>query len=33
MGVVGTMQAGLTALQIPHGAGALDAAAGVIAAS
>ncbi len=33
MGVLGTMQAGLTALNIPHGKGALDAAAKVIAAS
>jgi len=31
MGVLGTIEAGLTALDIPHGAGALDAAAGVIA--
>uniref|UniRef100_UPI00404720EE pyridoxal-phosphate-dependent aminotransferase family protein n=1 Tax=Yoonia sp. TaxID=2212373 RepID=UPI00404720EE len=31
MGVLGTMQAGLTALDIPHGGGALDAAARVIA--
>ena len=33
MGVLGTMQAGLSALNIPHGKGALDAAAKVIAAS
>ena len=32
MGVLGTMQAGLFALDIPHGAGAVDAAAKVIAA-
>lgn len=32
MGVLGTMDAGLKALQIPHGAGALEAAARVIAA-
>ena len=32
MGVLGTMQAGLIALDIQHGAGALDAAARVIAA-
>jgi alanine-glyoxylate transaminase / serine-glyoxylate transaminase / serine-pyruvate transaminase len=32
MGLLGGIQAGLTALEIPHGAGALDAAAGVIAA-
>ncbi|MEJ6403511.1 pyridoxal-phosphate-dependent aminotransferase family protein [Yoonia sp. 2307UL14-13] len=31
MGVLGTLQAGLVALDIPHGVGALDAAAGVIA--
>lgn len=33
MGLLGTIEAGLTALDIPHGAGALDAAAGVIAAA
>jgi len=33
MGVLGTMEAGLTALRIPHGKGALEAAAGVIAAT
>lgn len=33
MGVLGTMEAGLTALKIPHGKGALDAAAAVIAAT
>ena len=33
MGVLGTMEAGLTALKIPHGKGALEAAAGVIAAT
>ena len=32
MGVLGTMEAGLTALKIPHGKGAVDAAAAVIAA-
>ncbi len=31
MGVLGTLEAGLTALDIPHGSGALEAAAGVIA--
>ena len=31
MGVLGTIEAGLTALDIPHGTGALEAAAGVIA--
>lgn len=31
MGVLGTMQAGMLALGIPHGAGALDAAAAVMA--
>jgi alanine-glyoxylate transaminase/serine-glyoxylate transaminase/serine-pyruvate transaminase len=33
MGVLGTMDAGLKALDIAHGRGALDAAAGVIAAA
>ncbi len=33
MGVLGTMEAGLTALKIPHGKGALEAAASVIAAT
>jgi alanine-glyoxylate transaminase / serine-glyoxylate transaminase / serine-pyruvate transaminase len=32
MGMLGSIQAGLTALGIPHGSGALEAAAGVIAA-
>jgi alanine-glyoxylate transaminase/serine-glyoxylate transaminase/serine-pyruvate transaminase len=32
MGVVGTIQAGLIATGIPHGGGAVDAAARVIAA-
>ena len=32
MGVLGTMEAGLTALNIPHGKGAVEAAAAVIAA-
>ena len=32
MGVLGAMQAGMIALDIPHGAGALDAAAAVVAA-
>lgn len=32
MGMLGSIQAGLTALDIPHGSGALEAAAGVIAA-
>jgi alanine-glyoxylate transaminase/serine-glyoxylate transaminase/serine-pyruvate transaminase len=32
MGVLGTIEAGLTALNVPHGKGALDAAAAVIAA-
>ncbi len=31
MGTLGAIEAGLTALQIPHGKGALDAAAGVLA--
>ena len=31
LGVLSTIEAGLTALQIPHGEGALDAAAAVIA--
>ena len=31
MGVLGTMEAGLSALKIPHGGGALEAAAGFIA--
>ncbi|WP_439156022.1 pyridoxal-phosphate-dependent aminotransferase family protein [Yoonia sp.] len=31
MGLLGTLQAGLTALEIPHGRGALDAAADIIA--
>ncbi len=31
LGVLGTIEAGLTALEIPHGGGALDAAAAVIA--
>lgn len=31
MGLLGTVQAGLCALEIPHGSGAVDAAAGVIA--
>jgi alanine-glyoxylate transaminase/serine-glyoxylate transaminase/serine-pyruvate transaminase len=31
MGVLGTIDAGLKALDIPHGAGALEAAAKVIA--
>lgn len=33
LGVLATMEAGLTALDIPHGAGALDAAAAVCAAA
>jgi len=33
MGVLGTMEAGLIALKIPHGKGAVEAAAGVIAAT
>ena len=33
MGALGTMQAGLLALDIPHGSGALDAAARVIASA
>ncbi len=31
MGLLGTVQAGLCALEIPHGSGAVDAAAGIIA--
>ena len=31
MGVLGTIDAGLKALEIPHGGGALEAAASVIA--
>jgi len=33
MGVLGTIDAGLKALEIPHGRGALEAAAQVIAAA
>ena len=33
LGVIATMEAGMRALQIPHGAGGVEAAAGVIAAA
>jgi alanine-glyoxylate transaminase/serine-glyoxylate transaminase/serine-pyruvate transaminase len=31
LGAIGALEAGLKALEIPHGAGALEAAAGVVA--
>ena len=31
LGVIGALETGLTALQIPHGKGAMEAAAGVLA--